>query len=68
MDLAARERIAYLGTHWASRGYVSVYIEHLSSDESICAVNVSRKHLKKAYENPATMQTVTGQTSINWFR
>ena len=53
----SREDCAYLGTHWASRGYVSVYVEHLGSDESIWrGQRQPMKHLKAAYENSATMK------------
>ncbi len=53
----SREDCAYLGTHWASRGYVSVYVEHVGSDEAVWRGKVQPiKHLKEAYENPATMR------------
>jgi predicted dienelactone hydrolase len=48
---------AYLGTHWASRGYVSVFVEHAGSDEAAWrGKRQPLKHLKEIYENPATMQ------------
>ncbi|MGZ0708743.1 alpha/beta hydrolase family protein [Coraliomargarita sp. W4R53] len=31
----SRENNAYLGNHWASRGYVAVFMQHLGSDESV---------------------------------
>jgi len=53
----SREDCAYLGTHWASRGYVSVFVEHAGSDEAVWRGKVQpKKHLKEAYENPATMR------------
>ena len=53
----SREDCAYLGTHWAGLGYVSVYVEHLGSDEAVWRGTVQpKKHLKEAYENPATMR------------
>ena len=56
--LADRAKIRqYLGTHWAGLGYVSVYVEHLGSDEAVWRGTVQpKKHLKEAYENPATMR------------
>jgi dienelactone hydrolase len=52
-----REDCAYLGTHWASRGYVSVFVEHAGSDEAVWRGKVQpKKHLKEAFENPATMR------------
>ena len=52
-----REDCAYLGTHWAGRGYVSVFVEHAGSDEAVWRGKVQpKKHLKEAYENPATMR------------
>lgn len=53
----SRNDCAYLGNHWASQGYVAVFVEHLGSDESIWKGQLQRmKHLKQAYENPATMR------------
>lgn len=53
----SREDCAYLGTHWASRGYVSVYVEHLGSDEAMWrGKRQPMKLLKEAYENPSTMR------------
>jgi dienelactone hydrolase len=53
----SREDCAYLGTNWAGRGYVAVFVEHLGSDEAIWRGTVQpKKHLKEAYENPATMR------------
>jgi dienelactone hydrolase len=53
----SREDCAYLGTHWASRGYVSVYVEHAGSDEAVWRGKVQpMKHLKEAYESPSTMR------------
>ncbi len=52
----SREDCAYLGAHWAGQGYVSIYVEHLGSDEAVWRGKMQRKkHLKEAYENPATM-------------
>ncbi|MGD0654373.1 MAG: hypothetical protein ABSA16_08530 [Thermoguttaceae bacterium] len=52
-----REDCAYLGIHWASRGYISVFVEHAGSDEAVWRGKVQpKKHLKEAYENPATMR------------
>jgi predicted dienelactone hydrolase len=52
-----REDCAYLGTHWASRGYVSVFVEHAGSDEAVWRGKVQpKKHLKEAFDNPATMR------------
>lgn len=31
----SREGSAYLGTHWAARGYVTVYLQHSGSDTSV---------------------------------
>jgi predicted dienelactone hydrolase len=31
----SREGSAYLGTHWAERGYVAVFLQHPGSDESV---------------------------------
>jgi predicted dienelactone hydrolase len=31
----SREGSAFLGTHWASRGYVAVFLQHPGSDESV---------------------------------
>jgi len=53
----SREDCAYLGEHWASRGYVSAFVEHVGSDEAVWRGKVQpMKHLKEAYENPATMR------------
>lgn len=53
----SREDCAYLGVHWASRGYVAVYVEHVGSDEAVWkGKGQPKKHLKEAYENPATMR------------
>jgi predicted dienelactone hydrolase len=53
----SREDCAYLGMHWASRGYVSVFVEHAGSDEAVWRGKVQpKKHLKEAYENPATLR------------
>ncbi len=53
----SREDCAYLGTHWAGRGYVSVFIEHIGSDQAVWRdQRQPMKHLKEAYENPATMR------------
>ena len=32
---AAREGSAFLGEHWAARGYVAVFLQHPGSDESV---------------------------------
>ncbi|MGA2062472.1 MAG: hypothetical protein ABSG67_18480, partial [Thermoguttaceae bacterium] len=51
----SREDCAYLGTHWASRGYISVFVEHAGSDEAVWRGKVQpKKHLKEAFDNPAT--------------
>ena len=53
----SREDCAYLGIHWARLGYVSVYVEHSGSDEAVWRGTIQpKKHLKEAYENPATMR------------
>jgi dienelactone hydrolase len=53
----SREDCAYLGAHWASRGYVSVYVEHVGSDEAVWRGKVQpMKHLKESLDNPATMR------------
>ena len=31
----SREGSAYLGKHWAGRGYVAVFLQHIGSDESV---------------------------------
>lgn len=31
----SREGLSYLGTHWASHGYITVHMQHIGSDESI---------------------------------
>src|SRR5882762_7531630 len=31
----SREGSAFLGTHWAARGYVAVFLQHPGSDESV---------------------------------
>ena len=52
-----REDCAYLGAHWASRGYISVFVEHAGSDEAVWRGKVQpKKYLKEAYDNPATMR------------
>jgi predicted dienelactone hydrolase len=51
------EDCSYLGAHWAARGYVSAFVEHAGSDASVWKGKAQpKKHLKEAYENPATMQ------------
>jgi predicted dienelactone hydrolase len=53
----SREDCAYLGIHWASRGYVTVFVEHAGSDEGVWRGKVQpKKHLKEAYENPTTLR------------
>jgi predicted dienelactone hydrolase len=53
----SREDCAYLGTHWASRGYVTVFIEHVGSDQAVWRdQRQPMKRLKEAYDNPATMR------------
>jgi dienelactone hydrolase len=53
----SREDCAYLGTHWAGSGYVSVFVQHAGSDEAVWRGTVQpMKHLKEAYENPSTMR------------
>lgn len=53
----SREDCAYLGTHWAGRGYVSVFVEHIGSDEAVWRGKPQpMKHLKEAYADPATMR------------
>jgi predicted dienelactone hydrolase len=56
----SREDCAYLGMHWAGRGYVAVFVQHVGSDEAVWRGKVQPlKHLKEAYEDPATMRNRT---------
>jgi predicted dienelactone hydrolase len=51
----SREDCAYMGMRWASRGYISVFVEHAGSDEAVWRGKVQpKKHLKEAFDDPAT--------------
>ncbi|MGW8257667.1 MAG: alpha/beta hydrolase family protein [Thermoguttaceae bacterium] len=53
----SRDDCAYLGTHWAARGYVAVFLQHRGSDDAVWRGKLQPiKHLKAAYKNPATMR------------
>lgn len=55
-----RDGYEYLGTHWASHGYVSVHLQHIGSDDAVWrGVKPSRikKAMREAIANP--------QNSIN---
>lgn len=45
----------YLGNHWAARGYVVVFMQHLGSDESVWKDTVPRKRMK-AMKEAASMK------------
>jgi len=48
---------AYLGRHWASHGYFSVFVEHAGSDETVWRGKIQPiKNLKEAYEDPKNMR------------
>ena len=49
----SREGSAYLGNHWAARGYVAVFLQHPGSDDSVW------KDVPVA-ERPAAMQKAAG--------
>jgi len=41
----SREGSAYLGNHWAARGYVAVFLQHLGSDTSVWQDQPQRQRL-----------------------
>jgi predicted dienelactone hydrolase len=51
----SREGNEYLGTHWAKRGFVVIYIQHPGSDKSVWQ-NKSVKKRKKAMEDAASAE------------
>ena len=46
----SREGSAYLGKHWAGRGYVAVFLQHIGSDTSVWADKPLRQRLKAMQE------------------
>src|SRR5262245_17123816 len=48
----SRNGYAYLGQQWASRGYVSVHLQHIGSDDSIFRGGEGAGGLQKAAPNP----------------
>src|SRR5215831_17393300 len=50
----SREGYAYLGTHWASAGYVSVHVQHLGSDEAVW--RESQRPLQAIQHDAANLQ------------
>ncbi len=51
----SRETCAYLGRHWASRGYVSIHLQHVGSDEELWRGKpLGRVALREAYRRPST--------------
>lgn len=51
----SREGNEYLGTHWAKRGFVVIYIQHPGSDNSVWQ-NKPVKQRKKAMEEAASVK------------
>lgn len=52
----SREGYEYLGRHWADRGYVSVHLQHLGSDDAVwrdAAGTERTKALRQATVNPS---------------
>jgi predicted dienelactone hydrolase len=46
----SREGSAYLGKHWAGRGYAAVFLQHIGSDTSVWADKPLRQRLKAMQE------------------
>ncbi|MEM9419220.1 MAG: dienelactone hydrolase [Planctomycetota bacterium] len=51
----SRENNPYLGEHWAKRGYIAVFMQHLGSDESVW------KDLPRAEIMPAMQRAASGK-------
>ena len=50
----SREGSAYLGTHWAARGYVAIFIKHPGSDDSVWK-DLPREERMRALQNAASL-------------
>lgn len=51
----SREGSAYLGQHWAARGYVAVFVQHPGSDASVWQ-NLPATERKRALQQAASLQ------------
>jgi dienelactone hydrolase len=62
----SRNGYAYLGEHWASRGYVSVHLQHAGSDDSLTAGDREgvRGRLERAGNDPLTAMQRPGDVSF----
>ena len=53
----SRDDCAYLGHQWASRGYVSVHVQHKGSDEEVRRGAVRpKKQLREAFDDPKNIR------------
>ena len=52
----SRENSAYLGNHWADRGYVAVFVQHAGSDEEVWKT-VERSERMDALKKAASVET-----------
>jgi predicted dienelactone hydrolase len=53
----SRDGYVYLGEHWASRGFVSVHVQHAGSDQAVLMdgpAERARERLEAAVKNPMT--------------
>jgi predicted dienelactone hydrolase len=63
----SRDNNSYLGKHWASRGYVVVFMQHIGSDESVWQNATGRERitaLKKAANAENFMLRVQDVTAV----
>jgi dienelactone hydrolase len=51
----SREGSGYLGKHWAARGYVTVFLQHIGSDTSVWK-DAAKKHRMQALRKAANAQ------------
>jgi len=53
----SRTGSSFLGKHWAARGYVAVFLQHLGSDDSVWKVDVSHDRMK-SLKQAASMENL----------
>ena len=51
----SREGSAYLGTHWAARGYVAIFLQHPGSDDSVWK-DLPREERMRALQKAASLE------------
>ena len=52
----SRDGYEYLGRHWASRGYVTVHLQHLGSDDTVWRETGAPKRLEAMRQSAANVQ------------